>query len=382
MPATRGDAAPAENMWVDALMRPSRFKASVPGGGSMVKPLRVSSLLVPVGGLLLATALEPCLATASANVASNVWYLKTSDFDSDSDWSFRLSWANTAAINWSLPTAQVLGAAVATAPLPFSEPKFTVPATGLPTSRAWTGVNYVKTDGLLPTIDYISALGSGSSSVGATYSAQWSISADASLSAGNNRIKAVGKDPWNMFPADVAGFGPTYSLYIPFSILGGESPVNGSTGGFGFDVTYTTAGANGAPITKTLLDIAVDGAHAVVTPSSEFGSSLRFLQRSDPQLLPTGSTLPGSAISPSQIESLLNSDLAPDSKINTPIHLGIVLSGIPTPTDLLGDGSIAQIGVDNSAFVASVPEPETYAMLLAGLGLVGWVGRRRKQKAG
>jgi len=58
------------------------------------------------------------------------------------------------------------------------------------------------------------------------------------------------------------------------------------------------------------------------------------------------------------------------------------LSGIPTPTDLLGDGSIAQIGVDNSAFVASVPEPETYAMLLAGLVLVGWVGRRRKQKAG
>jgi hypothetical protein len=27
-----------------------------------------------------------------------------------------------------------------------------------------------------------------------------------------------------------------------------------------------------------------------------------------------------------------------------------------------------------------VPEPETYAMLLAGLGLLGWVGRRRKQQ--
>jgi hypothetical protein len=29
--------------------------------------------------------------------------------------------------------------------------------------------------------------------------------------------------------------------------------------------------------------------------------------------------------------------------------------------------------------VNSVPEPETYAMLLAGLGLMGCVGRRRKQ---
>jgi hypothetical protein len=28
--------------------------------------------------------------------------------------------------------------------------------------------------------------------------------------------------------------------------------------------------------------------------------------------------------------------------------------------------------------VASVPEPETYAMLLAGLGMMGFVARRRK----
>jgi hypothetical protein len=32
--------------------------------------------------------------------------------------------------------------------------------------------------------------------------------------------------------------------------------------------------------------------------------------------------------------------------------------------------------------VAAIPEPETYAMLLAGLGLMGFVARRRKQSSG
>ena len=34
-----------------------------------------------------------------------------------------------------------------------------------------------------------------------------------------------------------------------------------------------------------------------------------------------------------------------------------------------------------TAVPAPIPEPETYTMLLTGLGLLGWVGRRRKQKA-
>lgn len=35
---------------------------------------------------------------------------------------------------------------------------------------------------------------------------------------------------------------------------------------------------------------------------------------------------------------------------------------------------------DNHAYIAAVPEPETYAMMLAGLGLMGLVARRRKQQ--
>ena len=36
------------------------------------------------------------------------------------------------------------------------------------------------------------------------------------------------------------------------------------------------------------------------------------------------------------------------------------------------------VGAGDWVMTGSVPEPETYAMMVAGLGLLGWVGRRRK----
>ncbi|WP_229218028.1 PEP-CTERM sorting domain-containing protein [Rugamonas apoptosis] len=37
------------------------------------------------------------------------------------------------------------------------------------------------------------------------------------------------------------------------------------------------------------------------------------------------------------------------------------------------------LGVNSARITAAVPEPETYAMLLAGLGLLGWAARRRQR---
>lgn len=44
----------------------------------------------------------------------------------------------------------------------------------------------------------------------------------------------------------------------------------------------------------------------------------------------------------------------------------------------LGDWEDYVVGVN---FTPAIPEPEIYAMMGLGLGLMGWVGRRRKQLA-
>lgn len=46
--------------------------------------------------------------------------------------------------------------------------------------------------------------------------------------------------------------------------------------------------------------------------------------------------------------------------------------------DFANYGSTNKFGLDATLAVAAVPEPESYAMLLAGLGLIGAIARRRK----
>ncbi len=47
---------------------------------------------------------------------------------------------------------------------------------------------------------------------------------------------------------------------------------------------------------------------------------------------------------------------------------------------LTGTSGVYGVSVNFNSTTAPIPEPETYAMMLAGLGLMGFVARRRKQK--
>lgn len=66
---------------------------------------------------------------------------------------------------------------------------------------------------------------------------------------------------------------------------------------------------------------------------------------------------------------------------NGNVTLDGVGATISTGCGVAGDVGFGSGGFDQAGGVAAIPEPETYAMLLAGLGILGFAARRRKLKA-
>ena len=46
---------------------------------------------------------------------------------------------------------------------------------------------------------------------------------------------------------------------------------------------------------------------------------------------------------------------------------------------IVGDAYNSALGVEHAFVLTPIPEPETYAMLLAGLGLIGAIARRKQR---
>ena len=87
-------------------------------------------------------------------------------------------------------------------------------------------------------------------------------------------------------------------------------------------------------------------------------------------LNPTQATVPNTSTGVSSFSTTFA--LASSVAAGSSIYLRWVDdNGVPTSPDQI-------IGLNNVS-IAAVPEPETYAMMMAGLGLVGFMARRRKQ---
>jgi hypothetical protein len=71
--------------------------------------------------------------------------------------------------------------------------------------------------------------------------------------------------------------------------------------------------------------------------------------------------------------------------LNDPTHnsFGLVGGLNVVDTDASGNATTlaGNVRIDGGVITPSIPEPETYAMLLAGLGLIGFVARRRRRHA-
>ena len=78
--------------------------------------------------------------------------------------------------------------------------------------------------------------------------------------------------------------------------------------------------------------------------------------------------------------------LSGDTAIWTITGQGVTFDSFVSPLKMmvhvqaLSDGLSEKIGAVAVNVAAPVPEPETYAMFLAGLGIMGGIARRRKQK--
>lgn len=169
-----------------------------------------------------------------------------------------------------------------------------------------------------------------------------------------------------------------------------EGPLIRSAGDFSYEVgAYAPAG--GLPETEELWGASDDDADFWITPGWS-GDGLKFTFNGP--VAGAGGFFFGSDLAGFSTPTESITLLATDSGGAT-LTFTVDAPGVNSFVGFVSDVSITSLQVlrsenDPGVFttandlhlsVAAVPEPETYGMLLAGLGLVGYAARRRQRKA-
>lgn len=180
------------------------------------------------------------------------------------------------------------------------------------------------------------------------------------------------------------GLNSTYSLYFQFNATGHLTNGTNST-------NVTTTPTNGVFDTLTFSLLGANG-------NSTFGFSGNTPTVSNvgaPVTLATGSLMTGfTSTSP----AAGGAGFAPTANSNMSFAVASGEQGFFSPNPFYmaafsaftnnsqtvtafsgGGGFRINNGGGNLSFASPIPEPETYALMLAGLGVMGWVARRRKK---
>jgi hypothetical protein len=162
--------------------------------------------------------------------------------------------------------------------------------------------------------------------------------------------------------------------------------VNGSSPGYDFGVrnnspmlvffgdaddVLTVVQTNGGSFSLSSLDVGRwFGLDQATGPTASPGASLSI----------TGYTGPSLTGAQEILAPFTLPELTPPGFLFTPVTIPQSLASFQSMTfRLTGYGPGGYVALDNLV-LTPVPDPETYAMMLAGLGLLGFVARRRKQK--